>query len=95
MTTQEAKITASGGSSVNTLFASDLNLKIAFVIGKKSGTRLIELYVNGIRCGAKQYSQTESMKQEAPVNITVSSDAADIELRNLRIYRRGLTDDFV
>lgn len=93
MTTQEAKITASGGSSVNTLFASDLNLKIAFVIGKKSGTRLIELYVNGIRCGAKQYSQTESMKQEAPVNITVSSDAADIELRNLRIYRRGLTDD--
>ena len=93
MTTQEAKITASGGSSVNTLFASDLNLKIAFVIGKKSGTRLIELYVNGIRCGAKQYSQTESMKQEAPANITVSSDAADIELRNLRIYRRGLTDD--
>lgn len=93
MTTQEAKIIASGGSSVDTSFASGMNLKIAFVIGKKSGTRLMELYINGSRCGSKQYSQTESMKQEDPVNITVSSDAADVELRNLRIYRRGLTDD--
>lgn len=93
MTTQEAKIMASGGSSVDTSFASGMNLKIAFVIGKKSGTRLMELYINGSRCGSKQYSQTESMKQEEPVNITVSSDAADVELRNLRIYRRGLTDD--
>lgn len=93
MTTQEAKIIASGGSSVDTSFASGMNLKIAFVIGKKSGNRLMELYINGSRCGSKQYSQTESMKQEEPVNITVSSDAADVELRNLRIYRRGLTDD--
>jgi hypothetical protein len=93
MTAQEAMIAASGGSSVNTPFASGMNYKIAFIVGKKSGHRLMELYVNGIRCGAKQYSQTESMKQEAPVNITVSSDAADVELRNMRIYRRGLTDD--
>ena len=93
MTAQEAVVAASGGSSVDTPFASGMNYKIAFVIGKKSGNRLMELYVNGIRCGAKQYAQTESMKQESPVNITVSSDAADVELRNLRIYRRGLTDD--
>ena len=93
MTAQEAMIAASGGSSVDTPFASGMNYKIAFVIGKKAGNRLMELYVNGIRCGAKQYAQTESMKQESPVNITVSSDAADVELRNLRIYRRGLTDD--
>ena len=93
MTAQEAMVAASGGSSVDTPFASGMNYKIAFVIGKKSGNRLMELYVNGIRCGAKQYAQTESMKQESPVNITVSSDAADVELRNLRIYRRGLTDD--
>ncbi|MCR2007388.1 hypothetical protein NSB20_18100 [Bacteroides acidifaciens] len=93
ITSQGAIVSTSGGSSVSTPFASDLNYKIAFVVGKKSGNRLLELYVNGIRCGAKQYAQTESMRQEEPVNITVSSDAADVELRNLRVYSRGLTDD--
>lgn len=93
ITSQGAIVSISGGSSVSTPFASDLNYKIAFVVGKKSGNRLLELYVNGIRCGAKQYAQTESMRQEEPVNITVSSDAADVELRNLRVYSRALTDD--
>lgn len=93
ITAQGAVLSISGGSSVSTPFASDLNYKIAFVVGKKSGNRLLELYVNGIRCGAKQYAQTESMRQEEPVNITVSSDAADVELRNLRVYSRALTDD--
>lgn len=93
ITAQGAVLSTSGGSSVSTPFASDQNYKIAFVVGKKSGNRLLELYVNGIRCGAKQYAQTESMRQEEPVNITVSSDAADVELRNLRVYSRALTDD--
>lgn len=95
MTAQEALLAASGGSSVNTPFASGLNYKIAFVVGKKGDSRLLEFYVNGIRCGAKQYAQSEGFKQENPANITVSSDSADVELRNLRIYARSLTDDEV
>lgn len=93
VTAQEAKMLASGGSEVSTLFAADLDLKIAFVIKPKATNRLLELYVNGIRCGGYQYAATESFRQEEAATITVHSEAADVELKNLRVYKRGLTDD--
>lgn len=93
VTAQEAKMLASGGSEVSTLFAADLDLKIAFVIKPKASNRLLELYVNGIRCGGYQYASTESFRQEEAATITVHSEAADVELKNLRVYKRGLTDD--
>lgn len=93
LTTQEALMRASGGTEVGTKFASGIQLKIAFVVGMKSGSRLMELYVNGIRCGAKQYGATEGMLQAVPSTIRVTSDSADVELRNLRVYNRALTDD--
>ena len=93
LTTQEALMRASGGTEVGTKFASSILLKIAFVVGMKSGNRLMELYVNGIRCGAKQYGATEGMLQATASTIKVASDSADVELRNLRVYDRALTDD--
>lgn len=93
LTTQQALMRSSGGTEVSTLFASDLTLKIAFVVGQKSGHRLMELYVNGIRCGAKQYGATEGLLQAVPVPIRIGSDSADVVLRNLRLYDRALTDD--
>lgn len=93
LTTQEALMRASGSTEVGTKFASGITLQIAFVVGMKSGRRLMELYVNGIRCGAKQYGATEGMLQASPATIKVTSDSADVELRNLRVYNRALTDD--
>ena len=55
--------------------------------------RLLDLYVNGILCGAKQYANTDSLVQSTPVNIKVGSDSADGELRNIRVYNRALGDD--
>lgn len=93
MTTQEALMKASGGTQVMTSFASDMDLKIAFVIQPKSGTRLMELFINGIRCGADQYAETESLLQSTPVSMKILSDSADVEIRNVRVYNRALTDD--
>ncbi|WP_418981733.1 LamG-like jellyroll fold domain-containing protein [Alistipes sp.] len=93
LTTQQAVMRSSGGTEVSTLFASDITLKIAFVVDKKSGHRLMELYVNGIRCGAKQYGATEGLLQAAPAPIRIGSDSADVLLRNLRVYDRALSDD--
>lgn len=93
MTTEEALMRVSGGTEVSRKFASDLDLKIAFVIGNKAGHRLLELYINGSRCGEVQYSATEGLLQETPVNIKIGSEAADVEIRNFRIYNRALTDD--
>lgn len=93
MTAEEVKMVASNGSSVNTPFVPDMNFHISFVVQKKTDTRLLELYVNGVRCGVKQYAGTESLLQQNPVNITVSSDAADVDMRSIRVYEKPLTDD--
>lgn len=93
LTTQEALMRTGAGSEVGTKFASGLTLKIAFVVQEKKGNRLMMLYVNGILCGAKQYASTDSLLQAEPTNIRITSESADVEVRNLRVYSRALGDD--
>ena len=93
LTTQEALMRTGAGSEVGTKFASGMTLKIAFVVQEKKGNRLMMLYVNGILCGAKQYASTDSLLQEEPTNIRITSESADVEVRNLRVYNRVLGDD--
>lgn len=93
LTTQEALMRTGTGSEVGTKFASGLTLKIAFVVQEKKGNRLMTLYVNGILCGAKQYASTDSLLQEEPTNIKITSESADVEVRNMRVYNRALGDD--
>ena len=93
LTTQEALMRTGAGSEVGTKFASGMTLKIAFVVQEKKAARLMTLYVNGILCGAKQYASTDSLLQEEPTNIRITSESADVEVRNLRVYNRALGDD--
>ncbi len=93
MTTEQAKIRVSGGQELETKFAPDIPLKIAFVVQSKADNRLLQLYVNGIRDRALQYQAAASLMQQNPAKISVNSDAADVELRNIRIYDRALNDD--
>ena len=93
LTTQEALMRTGAGSEVGTKFASGMTLKIAFVVQEKKGNRLMELYVNGILCGAKQYASTDSLLQDEPANIRITSESANVEVRNLRVYNRALGDD--
>ena len=93
LTTQEALMRTGAGSEVGTKFASGLMLKIAFVVQEKKASRLMMLYVNGILCGAKQYASTDSLLQAEPTNIRITSESADVEVRNLRVYNRALGDD--
>lgn len=78
---------------VEKTFASDIDIKMAFVIGQRSQYRLMELYVNGTREKADIYNTTDNFVQDTPVGITFDSAAADIELRNVRVYDRAITDD--
>lgn len=93
LTTQEALMRTGAGSEVGTKFASGMTLKVAFVVQEKKGNRLMALYVNGILCGAKQYASTDSLLQAEPTNIMITSESADVEVRNLRVYNRALGDD--
>ncbi len=78
---------------VEKTFASDIDIKLAFVIGQRSQNRLMELYINGTREKADIYNTTDNFVQNTPVGITFDSAAADIELRSIRIYDRALLDD--
>ena len=78
---------------VDSKFASDMLLKVAFVIGKRTDGRLIELYVNGIRSKADIYAEGDDFKQETPQSITIDSSFADIDTRIVRVYNRAITDD--
>ena len=93
LTTQEALMRTGAGSEVGTKFASGMTLKIAFVVQEKKGSRLMTLYVNGILCGAKQYASMDSLLQAEPTNIKITSESADVEVRNMRVYSRALGDD--
>ena len=86
---------ASREIKIGTKFAPEEWLKVAFVIGKRTEGRLMELYVNGNRAGADIYDGSYYFRQDNPVGITLSSEAADLEMRNIRIYNRPLTDDEV
>ena len=84
---------ASREIKIGTKFAPEKWLKVAFVIGRRSDGRLMELYVNGNRAGADIYDNSYYFRQEHPAGITIDSGKADVEVRNIRIYNRALTDD--
>lgn len=84
---------ASREIKIGTKFAPDEWLKVAFVIGKRTEGRLMELYVNGNRAGADIYDSGYYFRQDNPAGITLDSAAADLEIKNIRIYDRALSDD--
>lgn len=84
---------ASREIKIGTKFAPDQWLKVAFVIGRRSDGRLMELYVNGNRAGADIYDNSYYFQQDKPVGITIDSAAVDVEVKNIRIYNRALSDD--
>lgn len=93
MTAEQAKIVASGGQELETKFAPDTWIKVGFVIQSKADDRLLSIFVNGIRDRALQYNAASSLMQGNPANIRITSDAADVEVRNVKIFDRALTDD--
>ena len=78
---------------VEKTFAEDTWVKMAFVTGPRSQSRLMELYINGTREKADIYNTTDNFVQDAPAGITFDSAGADIEVRSVRVYNRALSDD--
>ena len=78
---------------LGTNFTSDKWMKIALVVSTKDDNRLMHLYVDGNRTGADIYDTSFNFAQDNPQYITFDSTEADIEVRNIRIYNRALTDD--
>ena len=93
VTTKEAKISTSSGTNVSTKYAPNDWVKIAFVINKRAENKLMEIFINGVRCGAEQFNVSDSFVQETPKDLVFDSTFANIQLRNIRTYVRALTAD--
>lgn len=67
--------------------------KVALTVGTAAEDRLMQLYINGNRNGADIYDSSFSFRQDTPQEITIDSAEADIEIKNVRVYNRALSDD--
>lgn len=70
-------------------------VRITFAIEPKSGSgfdRRLFVYVNGYICGIRQYSEGSLFTQTAPVGISAGSSDCDVDIFNIRVYRRYLSD---
>ena len=74
-------------------YDSDDWKKVALIISTSAEGRLMELYINGNRAGADIYDSAFSFQQDTPQDITIEGSEADVEIKNIRIYNRPLSDD--
>lgn len=93
ITGRRAELCTSSGIQVSTDFATGEYYRLAFVVSPKGQTRLLEIYINGIRSGAVSYGQSDSLLHANPIPLRVSSEFADVSLRAIRTYSRALSDD--
>lgn len=73
----------------------DDRVRVTFVIQPKSGAgynRLLFVFVNGYITGIRQYSEESLFTQTSPVGISAGSSECDVDIYNIRVYRRYLSD---
>ena len=78
-------------STIGTQYKEDEHIRLSFVVEKKSGNRLLLIYLNGIMSGIVQYAADDDFAQTAPVGISIGSNDCTIDLYNIRVYDNDLT----
>lgn len=78
-------------SSIGTRYKEDEHIRVSFVVEKKSESRLILCYVNGILSGAVQYPEDDDFSQANPVGITIGSNDCTTDIYVIRAYDNSLT----
>lgn len=76
---------------ITTRYKENEHLRLAFVVEKKAANRLVYCYINGIMSGVVQYPADDDFAQTVPVDITIGSRDATIDLYCIRIYDNDLT----
>lgn len=76
---------------ITTRYKENEHLRLSFVVEKKAVNRLIYCYINGIMSGVVQYPADDDFAQSVPVDITIGSRDAAIDLYCIRVYDNDLT----
>lgn len=76
---------------ITTRYKENEHLRLSFVVEKKAVNRLIYCYINGIMSGVVQYPADDDFAQSVPVDISIGSRDAAIDLYCIRVYDNDLT----
>ncbi len=90
MTAQKASI-HSEQAAITTQYKENEHIRLAFVIEKRAENRLVYTYLNGIMCGVVQYVDNDNFAQSNPVNLTLGSNDATLDIYTIRVYNNSLT----
>ena len=88
--TSNVALLKSEQSTIETNFKEDERVRVSFVIEPTNQNRLIYTYINGILSGLVQYKENDDFSQSNPINITIGSKDATIDIYNIRIYNINL-----
>jgi len=95
ITATQISITSENGVVVQTRFNSEENVRLAFVINRKSGTTnkmLTFLYANGILSAARNWIDTDSYTSDKVIKF-VGSPNAQVSIKQIRVYNEALSSD--
>lgn len=90
ITAQEATL-MSEQSSITKQYKDDEHIRVAFVVEKRTGTRLIHMYIDGVDSGVVQYPDGDDFSQLQPVGITCGSSDCTLDLYCIRVYDHDLS----
>ena len=78
-------------SSLGMQYKDNEHIRVAFTYGKRSGTRLLLCYINGIVSAATQYPSDDDFTQITPQDITIGSENCTVDVYTIRVYDNDLT----
>jgi hypothetical protein len=90
VTTQRAYF-ASEKTSIGTQYKEEEHVRLTFVIEKKTDTKLVLCYINGILSGSVLYPDNDDFSQLIPVGITIGSNDCTTDIYCIRVYDNNLT----
>lgn len=90
LTPQTAQL-CSEQKEISTRYKENEHIRLTFVVEKKAANRLVCCYINGILSGVVQYPGDDDFAQSTPVDISIGSNDAAIDLYCIRIYDNDLT----
>lgn len=95
ITASEATLTSREGVVVSTKFKSEEDVRISFVINRRTGSTnkgLAFIYIDGILSGAKKFAISDSFESSTEFLIKGLSEA-EVKLYQLRTYNIALSHD--
>lgn len=76
---------------ISTTYKEEEHLRLGITIEPQQQNRLVCVYLDGILSRCTQYASGEQLHQLSPVNLTLGSNDASLDIYNIRVYNKCLS----